>query len=156
MYKENEDGTRSFSTRFWVYTVIATLIIIFIGWHTQDTANKVEATAQATAAYAEANNKCINDLLAILQDRTGNNAKLRDIEDRRQTRFDQFIADVGSISTDQPQAARDAEAAPIIKQYFDDVAALNKEKATVLQAIADNPYPEPNCGQQQRGQTPGK
>lgn len=42
MFEKKADGTYRFSRRFWVYTTIATVIICWIGWRTQDTANRVD------------------------------------------------------------------------------------------------------------------
>lgn len=48
LYRKKVDGTYMLSTRFWVCAIIATVIICYIGWRTQDTADRVENQSMLT------------------------------------------------------------------------------------------------------------
>lgn len=70
MYRTKSDGTYAFTTRFWVAAAILGIFIVWIGWNTQQARNETERIARETSEYAKATNKCLGDLLLILDERS--------------------------------------------------------------------------------------
>jgi len=161
VFKRKNDGTYAFSGRFWAYVVIATLIIGWIGYRTQETADHTEQLAWETQAYAAQTQDCLNQLQSILVKRASYSAQINNLQDqyndnrqRRDDAWSTFIIDLAQISTDQPQVERDRQAAPVISKFISDLKKLDDERARILDdrtkalaTQADSPIPDPHCGQ---------
>lgn len=166
MFRKHEDGTYAFSGRVWIYVVIASVLICFIGWRTQTTADRTEALNRETVDYARQTNDCLAQVtkaLAIRADTTKQLDSLVDarssVIDRRSDVWEKFIVDLAQISTDLPQSQRDELAKPIISTFIADDseldtenAKINTDRASALAYRAANPYPDPNCGNKLPGQ----
>lgn len=166
MFKRQDDGTYSFSGRFWVQALIMLLLICAIGFSTQRTANKTEELSRETIAYAEQTNDCLNQLLIALDSRIKFNLELdalvgqrASLDDKRFAAWDEFIIGLARISTDLPQSERDRLAAPLVATYLQKIDELRKEgdqinrdRQIAIDKRAENPYPAPNCGRDLPGQ----
>lgn len=146
MYKKKADGTYAYSGRFWTYVVIATILIAWIGWRTQATADRVEVQAKETAAFAASTNDCLNQVVSTLKERVGYNDRIGELRDRRVNSIARLIADLARIDTDQPQVQRDAQAAPILATYFNTVNEIDMELQKVQSSRDLTAYPDPSCG----------
>jgi hypothetical protein len=138
MFTRKSDGTYRFSTRFWVYSVIATLVIAWIGWRTQMTANEVERQAATTSQFSEDTNKCLTDVVAVLTTRIGYNEVIESLDKRRQDIWEQLVTDlaIADNSTGLNQAALD--------RFSKANALLKADQARLIRARESNQYP--NCG----------
>lgn len=150
MFKRHDDGTYSFSTRFWVYSTIATVIICWIGWRTQDTANKVEAQAAATALFANDTNNCLVDVVSVLTTRVGYNDAIaaldqrrQEIDARRQQIWDKLVDDLAaSNNSDGLNMAALAHFREANAKLKADQAKLAADQATLVERRDSNQYPE--------------
>lgn len=150
MFSKREDGTYSFSVRFWAYSAIATVIICWIGWRTQDTANKVEDQARATAQFANDTNDCLVDVVRVLTTRVGYNDAIATldkrrqvIDSRRQAIWDQLVDDLAasnnSTGLDMGALTRFRTANAQLKT---DQSALAADTAKLVEQRDNNQYPE--------------
>lgn len=146
MFKKDENGTYSFSVRFWAYAVIAGSLIIFIGWRTQDTANKVERQARETSQFAAANNVCINQILATIKDRNVYTDRLAVLDGVHNKAVMDLIVNIAKIDPNLRTPERDVVAREVLTKFFVDINKIDKDRADALAQRAANPFPEPNCG----------
>lgn len=84
MFKKKADGEYAFSARFWTYAAIATLIIAWIGWRTQATANKVEHQATLTS-------ECLSQVISSLDARTKINAENDNLSQAQREAFGEVL-----------------------------------------------------------------
>lgn len=152
MFKKHEDGTYSFSARFWTYAIIASVIIVWIGWRTQDTANKVERQARETSQFAAANNMCINQILATIKDRNVYTDRLAVLDGVHDKAVMDLIVNIAKIDPNLRTPERDVVAREVLTKFFTDINEIDKNRADALAQRAANPFPEPNCGFNSPGQ----
>ncbi|ACH62083.1 hypothetical protein MYRNA_75 [Mycobacterium phage Myrna] len=139
MFTKKEDGTYRFSTRFWVYTTIATLIICWIGWRTQDTANRVENQVTTNTAFATATNDCLQQVIDVLTTRVGYSDEIAKLEARRDGALDKLIAD---LATSQGDPGLNMTA---LNEYRATIADVNTDQDELATQREKNQYP--NCTQ---------
>lgn len=152
MFRKKDDDTYAFSGRFWTYAVIATVLIGWIGWRTQDAADKTEVLAQQTTEYAKQTNDCLSQVIRVLVDRSSTNKEVEKVNDHRWELWTTFIVSLSQISTDQPQSERDKEAAPIVNKYLTDLNQVAKDRAELLARREAAAFPDPSCGSKLPGQ----
>ena len=145
LYRTKKDGSYGFSSRFWTYTIIATIIIGWIGWRTQDTANRVQRQSQITTQFAELTNDCLQQVVDTLTTRVGYNDDIAQLDDRRQRAWEGLIFSLSAIQTNQTQAQRDEQAEPILDQFTAEIRAINADQARLASKREQNQYP--NCAQ---------
>ncbi|WP_218894735.1 hypothetical protein [Mycolicibacterium vinylchloridicum] len=135
VFKKRADGTYRFSTRFWVYTSIATVIICWIGWRTQATANEVERQAKDTKEYSVQNNDCLKQVVEVLTTRVGYNDALDRLDTRREAIWDSLVDNlaVADNSAGLNQAA--------LYQFQQARAALRQDRVDLIKAREENQYP---------------
>lgn len=136
MFKKHEDGTYSFSVRFWTYACVATVIICWIGWRTQDTANKVEDQAAATAQFANDTNNCLVDVVDVLTTRVGYNDEIAKLDARRQMIWDHLVDELAAANGN-PALFETA-----LAHFRADNAKLKADQAKVIEERDTNTYPE--------------
>ncbi|MUL44455.1 hypothetical protein FZI85_17165 [Mycobacterium sp. CBMA293] len=138
MFTRKADGTYRFSTRFLVYCVIATLVIAWIGWRTQETANEVEHQAATTTKFAEDTNQCLTDVVTVLTTRVGYNEVIEALDKRRQDIWEQLVTDL-AIADDNVSLSQAA-----LDRFSKANAVLKADQASLLKARASAQYP--HCG----------
>lgn len=166
MFEKKDDGEWGYSRRFWVQVIILGLLICAIGFSTQRTANRTANLSRETIAYAQQTNDCLAQLLRAQEARAEYNKQLDTlidarsaVVDKRAALWQQFIVDLGQISTDLPQSERDRLNAPILAKFLADTAAveaenaqINRDRQEALKKRAENQFPSPNCGNKLPGQ----
>lgn len=164
--KNKGDESWTYSARSWAYILIATTLIIFIGWRTQTTADNTEALSKETVEYASQTNYCLNQVVEVLRNRNEIAKELdnlvdqrSEVVDRRAAAFHTFILGLTQIPVNQPQSERDRLAKPIIDQFLTDSSQIesdndkiNTDRAAVLINRAAHPYPDPACGHKLPGE----
>lgn len=146
MFTEKSDGSYRFSTRFWAYTAIATLLIVFIGVRTQLTANRVEQQARETTEFSRVTKDCLNQLIVTLKDRTAYNGQIEDLNDRERRAVGSFMVSLSQIPEAWPPRDVDLETRRLMETYFAQVGQIDIDRQAVKTKRAQSPYPEPNCG----------
>jgi len=136
MFKKDKDGTYSYSARFWAYAVFATVIICWIGWRTQDTANKVERQAAQTAQFANDTNDCLVDVVKVLTTRVGYNDEIANLDARRQMIWDRLVDDLAAADN---SAGLSLQA---LTRFREANAALKVDQAKLIAQRETNQYPE--------------
>ena len=139
MFEKKADGTYRFSRRFWVYTTIATLIICWIGWRTQDTANRVENQVQTNTAFAAQTNDCLKQVVDVLTTRVGYNEEIAKLDKRRDTALETLIAD---LATANNSAGLNIDA---LSRYRTTIGEIDADSAKLATQREKNQYP--NCTQ---------
>lgn len=166
MFEKKDDGEWGYSRRFWVQAIILALLICAIGYSTQRTASRTEKLSQETISYAQQTNDCLKQLLSALNDRQAAQKQVEvlidarsAVVDKRAALWQQFIVDLGQISTDLPQSERDRLNAPILAKFLADTsrveaenAKINRDRQGALLKRAENRFPDPNCGSKLPGQ----
>lgn len=166
MFEKKDDGEWGYSRRFWVQALVLGLLVCAIGYSTQRTYVKTTELSQETSAYAQQTNDCLKQMLEALKARSETTKQLDVLVDQRSAVVDhraqiwqQFIVDLAQISTDLPQKERDRLAAPIIAKFLSDTIKveadnnkINKDRQLALADRAQNPYPDPTCGDKLPGQ----
>lgn len=150
MYKRNEDGSLSFTKRFWVYTIIASAIIVWIGYRTQTTADKVEDTTRQTAQFAQDTNNCLADVVDVLTARVGYNEALDALDRRRQavdaqrqSVWEQLVADLAAADNhDGLNLAALHKFEKANQAIKDEQAAITRDQNNLVSARNSNQYPE--------------
>ena len=145
MFKKKADGSYSYSGRFWTYVVIATLLIGYIGWKTQATADGTTALNKATVDYATRTNDCLNQVIATITDRSTYNDDIAKLNDRRATNISDLII---GLSTAPPGK----DTGGIIDKYVLTDRAISADSTRLIAERAKKQYPEPNCGLSLPGQ----
>jgi len=136
MYRKKNGTEYYFTIQFWVVVTVATLVIGFIGWRTQDTANKVEDQAASTAQFANDTNDCLVDVVAVLTTRVGYNEQIAVLDARRQSIWDKLVDDLASADNSQG-LNMDA-----LARFRVANTALKADQAKLIAQRDDNTYPE--------------
>jgi hypothetical protein len=139
VFKRDEDGNATgFSTRFWVYTIIASVIICWIGWRTQDTANKVDAQVSNNTAFVEETNHCLRQVVDVLTTRVGYNDQINslarradDLDLRRQAIWEQLVVDLANSNND------DGLNQKALGRFFTANEQIKNDQAALAQAQAE-------------------
>ena len=152
MFKKHEDGTYSFSSRFWVQVIVLGLLIVMIGYSTQRTASRTEDLSRETIAYAKQTNDCLNQVVATLKDRTALNAQLDALATRRDAANLSLVNEIGSIpEAGTPEQRR--EGYRLARAHYTETRAqIDRERAELLEQRAAKPYPDPSCGNKLPGE----
>jgi predicted nucleic acid-binding protein len=144
----DDDGEYRLTNRFWVIVAVAAVIVGYIGWRTQQTADQVQDQTQRTEQFAKQTNDCLNQVVGTLKDRTNLNASLDDLVNRRTQIWTNLVVGLAAIDPDMRQPERDVAAKLVLQHFFEANGAIDRERADLLRQRADKPYPEPNCGQE--------
>lgn len=147
MFKKHEDGTYSFSGRFWVQAIVLLLLICAIGVSTQRTANKTNDLSAETIAYAQQTNDCLQQLLGVLNDRKGYNLLVDDLNAKDRAARDKLFQDALTTNLADPEAKQ-----AILNAYFKAINDLNRQRNDALDARNKNEFPDPTCGNKLPGQ----
>lgn len=143
VYTENRDGSFRFSNRFWVYTIIASVIICYIGWRTQDTADRVENQSMLTR-------DCLTQVISALQVARSVAQENDNLSERQR---DAYNAVVTAMVAPPPELAALPYSDQRRTDYIADVAI---KQLPVIQEVEDDqkenseyraqhPYPDPDC-----------
>lgn len=146
MFKRKADGTCGFSTRFWVYTAVATVLICFIGIRTQVAADRAEdalaaSKQQAASAtdFAAVTNACLAEVVSVLTTRVGYNDRISDLDQRRQAVWEALVDDLAKGGND------DGLNMEALKRFY---AANQKIKADQAQLAEEREQVQyPRCTQ---------
>lgn len=146
MLSEKPDGTYRFSNRFWIYSIIATVIISWIGWRTQATANQVERQAASTSQFASDTNDCLADVVRVLTTRVGFNEEIdaldkrrQDLDLRRQAVWEQLVADLSTSNNAREPLQRFETNNAAVKA---EQAKIREDQAKLVKERATNVYPD--------------
>ncbi|ASZ74656.1 hypothetical protein KHO57_gp081 [Mycobacterium phage Phabba] len=136
MFEKKSDGTYRFSRRFWVYTTIATLIICWIGWRTQDTADRVDEQVAYNSEFVINTNECLQQVVSVLTTRVGYNERIAELDSRRQKVWEQLVANLAASdnSAGLNQAA--------LTDFQKELADINADQAETAKLRAENQYPQ--------------
>lgn len=139
MLTKKSDGTYRYSTRFWVIVAISMMMFGFIGWKTQDTADRVEDQVNFTTAYGFQTNDCLNQLISVLTTRVGYNEEIAKLDARRQQIWEQLVSDL-SLSEGNGNLNRAA-----LDRFFEANEMVKGDQAKLAQKKEQNQYPD--CSQ---------
>jgi hypothetical protein len=131
--------------RIWAIVLIAAVIIGWIGWRTQETANRTEQLSRDTLDYAVQTQDCLNQITATLKYRTAFTPALDKLEDMESAALENLVRDVTRINVSSPEDQ--AALQQSFKRYLDTVAKTRQARTEIASARGDREYPEPACGQ---------
>lgn len=131
------------STRFWIVAVIAAVVIGWIGWRTQDTADKVEEQATATS-------ECLSKVIASLDARTKINAENDNLSQVQRTAFGEVLRAIVSPPENLSELAagsleRQAYVEQVVRQQFAIVEDAQAQQEANEKDRAEHPYPPADC-----------
>ncbi|QZE10422.1 membrane protein [Mycobacterium phage ScoobyDoobyDoo] len=98
MFKKTSDDTYAFSGRFWTYVVIASMFIVWIGWRTQETSNRVEDQVRYNTQFAEETNKCLAEVVGVIKTRATYNDEIAELDARRQAIWEKLVDDLAAAN----------------------------------------------------------
>jgi hypothetical protein len=139
MLTKKTDGTYRYSTRFWVICAVSAMMFGFIGWRTQDTADRVEDQVNFTTAYGFQTNDCLNQLISVLTTRVGYNEEIAKLDARRQQIWEQLVTDLAD-SEGNTSLNRGA-----LDRFFEANEGIKSDQAKIAQQREKNQYPD--CSQ---------
>lgn len=142
MFKRKADGTCGFSTRFWIYTAVASMLIVFIGVRTQVAADRAEdalaaSKQQATeaAAFSVATNDCLAQVISVLTTRVGYNDRIADLDLRRQAVWEQLVDDLAKGGND------DGLNMEALQRFYAANQTIKADQARLAEEREKNQYP---------------
>lgn len=123
---------------FWVYLLIAAVVIGWIGVRTQMTADRVEAEAVKTMQFSDQTRECLHELMNALQAR----AEITENSDRLNNDQHKALADLITAIT----AARgEAAYGQVLAQYLPRVVEAQRRQEALLSERDEHPLPSPSC-----------
>ena len=143
MFAQKENGDYRFSNRFWIYTVIATVVIGFIGFKTQATADKVENQAKLTA-------QCLSQVLSTIDTRTQINAENDEWSQRQRTALGTMLnglinppPEIDALPPDS--TVRQNWAEEIVREQLKVINDAQVQQDANIADRMEHPYPPPDC-----------
>lgn len=151
VYRKKDNGEFGFSRRFWVYTIIATMFIVWIGYRTQMTANRVEEQAVTTREFSAQTSECLNTVLDTLKARTQINIENDEISQAERTIVFNLLRD---LSAPPPEIKSLPADSPVRQKWTEELVIARVNEFAVQEAKAEGlksaraqiKYPEPSCG----------
>ena len=123
---------------FWVYLLIAAVVIGWIGVKTQATANRLESEAQNSVQFADHTRQCLHELLDALAIRSA----ITDNADKLNNDQHEALADLITAIT----AARgEAAYGKVLADFLPSVVEAQRRQEALLTARAEHPLPSPDC-----------
>ncbi|MFV8242200.1 hypothetical protein [Mycolicibacterium peregrinum] len=142
MFRKKADGTCGFSVRFWVYTAVATMLIVFIGVRTQVAADRAEDAlaaskqqAASATAYSAATNACLAEVISVLTTRVGYNDRIADLDQRRQSVWEALVDDLAKGGND------DGLNMEALKRFYAANQTIKNDQAKLAQQREQVQYP---------------
>lgn len=152
MFRKKADGTYAFSTRFWVTSFIAAILIVFIGYNTQVARNRTEKLAQETTEYAQQTNDCLSQLITVLSARAKIAQENDDLsQEQRKAIFDllgEALTPPPELRGVPPNDPRYVDWSTAITIKYYNIISKSQARQTVLaEDRKAHPIPDPNCGE---------
>lgn len=157
MFKRHDDGTYSFTSRFWVQAIIMGLLICMIGWSTQRTANRTEQLSQEVIRLAEETQDCLNQLITVNKARSALNSQRDDLSEHQRLEilrmFQSLLSPPASIAALSPtDPVRQKWGEDVARVYVMSIASDQKKIDDLKAELTAHPIPDPNCGNKPLGQ----
>jgi hypothetical protein len=138
--------------RSWIVMGFSLLVILFIGFKTQVTADLAENTSrelkQQVADYqtfSKQTQECLNEITNVYKQRsdlTVANEELSGIERRA---LADLLIQGSQVPNDLPDAERARQWESLLKKYADTVRPIQDQRTENIQEKKDNPVPDPTC-----------
>lgn len=122
---------------FWVYLVIAVVLVAWIGVRTQMTADRQEREAVTAVQFADHTRQCLSDLVDTLRAR----AAITDAADRANNEQHRVIREMITAVANTPLDGKQA----ILDAYLPQVVQAQQQQEALLNGRAQHPLPDPSC-----------
>lgn len=138
MLEKKADGTYGYTVRFWVVASVAAVLIGFIGWRTQDTADRVEDQAIATR-------DCVTEVITALNVARSVSVENDDLSQKERDAFREVLI---SISNPPPELASLPYNNPVRQDHIQRVVAeqvkvlveIGQQKRANAEYRAEHPF----------------
>lgn len=123
---------------FWIFLLVAAVIVGYIGVRTQMTADRQEREAQATLQFSDHTRDCLHELIEALAARS----EITNTSDRLNSDQHKALADLITAIT----AARgEAAYGQVLADFLPSVVEAQRRQEALLTARAEHPLPDPDC-----------
>lgn len=159
MFKKREGGAASLPSQFWIYIIAASLIVCWIGWKTQTTANRVDDQARQTSQFAKATQDCLNSLAGVLKARALIATQNDEESQIQRNEVALWLRDLLNPPPDIAVLQRTNQQDPryqewglaITRKHLDVINKSQAEQERLDTERARHPIPDPSCGAQVPG-----
>ena len=122
---------------FWVYLVLAAVVVGWIGVRTQITADRQEAEAARAVAFADQTHQCLQDVVANLRARAAITDNADRLNSEQHRVISEMIAAVATAPLDRKQE--------VLDQYLPHIVEAQQRQEALIEDRAARPLPDPPC-----------
>lgn len=123
---------------FWVYLLIAAVIVGWIGVRTQLTADRLEQESRHSTAFTAQTQKCVHDLVNVLHQRAAITENSDRLNNEQYRIFRDMMIELSRVNTAQERGV-------VMNRWVPQIVEAQQRQATLIQSRADHPLPNPDC-----------